>query len=438
MAKAVNMPKLGLQMTSGLITEWYVAEGDIVKEGEAIFAIETDKLTTDVESTEAGTVLKIAAEAGEQVDIMKPCCYVGNPGEQIEEEPLITQSEVRPPEPARQHNKPEIKDKQEVPARIFATPLARKTAGDLGLDIENISGSGPRGRIVKSDVVAEAEQQRVKITPLARVLAEQQEIDYKVLKGSGPGGRIVKEDILRAVGNNDRHAVPETTAEPLSPMRAAIAARLSQSKQTVPHAYFTKEVDASALLAARENMMAAAVQQSGCKLSVNDLVLKAVAIALHEFSQVNASCQDDTVYYYQHVNLGMAVSVEKGLIVPVIKNAEEKSMVQISREASQLARKARAGKLMPDEFTGGTFTVTNLGSMGIDSFQAIINPPEAGILAVGAITRKPVACEETVVIRPMMTLTGSFDHRIIDGALAAQFMGRVAGLLEDAYGLFLS
>lgn len=387
MAVSINMPKLGLQMHSGLITEWYVKEGDKVEIGIPVFAIETDKLVTDVEATATGIVLKIVAQAGEEIEITKPCCYVGEEGEALRLE------ETQSP----------------APVKI-------------------------------------SEKQPVSITPLAKKMAKEYNVDYTNIKGSGAGGRIQKEDILAFLDERksepeieciEKRNTEEAEYRPVSAMRKTIGKRLAESKREIPHVYFQNEVDATQLLHAKKIFSDRALLKNGNKLTINHIILKCTAFVLAEFRDINARLADDRIAYFPHVNLGMAVSVQNGLLVPVIRNAEEKSLLEISKEAFELAKKARDGKLMPEEYEDGTFTVSNLGAAGIDGFQAIINPPEAGILAIGAIKEKPAVIDGQIVIRPMMTLAGSFDHRLIDGETAAKFMARISEVLEEVAWLAL-
>lgn len=440
MAVAVNMPKFGLQMTSGMITQWLVAEGDTVKKGDPIFSIETDKIVSDVESTASGVLLKILVPAGEEAKIMEPCCYVGEPGEKLpdaaaEAEAVAEIATQSPAAPVQEFVPAEV----EAPptGRLLATPYARKLVKDFGIDITTIKGTGPNGRIQKRDVLSAQEGSRIKITPVAKKLAEQSGVDYASIIGSGPNGRVQKEDVLSAVRTPQAASDADCTIKPMSAMRKTVARRLTESKQNIPHVYYEDEVDATGLIAARELFQNAALKKNGNKLTFNDVILKAVAAALAEFADVNAQIQGENIAYFRHVNLGFAVSIPNGLIVPVIKCAEEKSVAELSKEASQLTDKARSGRLMPDEFTGGTFTVSNLGGYGLENFHAIINPPEAGILAVGAIRKKPVVVNDSVIVRPMMRIAGSLDHRLVDGALAAQFMARIKQLIEDATALFI-
>ena len=332
-------------------------------------------------------MLKILAQAGEEIEITKPCCYVGEEGEALRLE------ETQSPAPVKISEKPPIS-----------------------------------------------------ITPLAKKMAKEYNVDYTNIKGSGAGGRIQKEDILAFL--DERKSEPEIECiekrkpeeaeyRPVSAMRKTIGKRRAESKRESPHVYFQNEVDATQLLHAKKIFSDRALLKNGNKLTINHIILKCTAFVLAEFRDINARLADDRIAYFPHVNLGMAVSVQNGLLVPVIRNAEEKSLLEISKEAFELAKKARDGKLMPEEYEDGTFTVSNLGAAGIDGFQAIINPPEAGILAIGAIKEKPAVIDGQIVIRPMMTLTGSFDHRLIDGETAAKFMARISEVLEEVAWLAL-
>lgn len=459
MAQEIIMPKLGLTMTSGTVTRWLKKEGDRVKAGEAVVEIETDKISAEVESPFDGTILKILAQEGEEREITVPICIIGEAGE------IVGEGQTKKPsiEAPVLSEKIETVSVYKPAARIFITPIARKVAKENNLDYSTLKGSGPLGRIVKADILkllkdageivetVESGSSRIRITPLARKIAEDNGIDVSKVKGTGPEGRIVKEDILAAIESKQVEktkveAVPsaqqtETASGarrvPLSGMRKVIAQRLTQSKRDIPHVYFKASIDMTQALVLKNKASELIKAKTGRKLSINDIVLKATAAALTEFPGINASLIDNEIIYHDHVNLGMAVSVEKGLVVPVIKDADKLSLSRINQTASEMAEKARDGKLALDEMSGGTFTVSNLGAYGIDEFSAIINPPESAILAVGRVAETPVAENGQVVIKPMMALTLSVDHRIIDGALAAQFMKRLKELFEDPFLLLI-
>lgn len=281
-----------------------------------------------------------------------------------------------------------------------------------------------------------ANSAEIRISPVAKKIAQENGIDYSTIRGTGPDGRIVKEDVLAAI---EKKKDPPAGARkvPLAGMRKVIARRLSQSKHDIPHVYFKSMIDASKLVDMKNRFSETIRAKTGKKLSINELVIKAAAVALEGFADINTSLVNDEIIYHDDINIGMAVCIEKGLVVPVVKNANRKSLSEINKISGDLAIKAREGRLSPDDMAGGTFTVSNLGAYGIDEFTAIINPPESAILAVGRI--KEAACIENgqIVVKPVMVLTLSVDHRVIDGALAAQFMKKLKDLLEDPYTLLI-
>lgn len=457
MSQVIIMPKLGLTMTHGKITRWLKKEGDQVRTGEIVAEIETDKINSEVESPFEGYLIKILAQEGEEKEITAPICIIGEKHELGEVQFAGNES-----------NAGDTPD-----SRVFITPAAKKLADENGIDYTKIKGSGLGGRIVEKDILkaiedknanieenAEEGSERIRITPVAKKLAKENGIDYTTIKGTGPDGRITKEDILAAIEAKNKEIANITAMQerpsvdlkievkadfaqaadenvvkkvPLSSIRKVIARRLSQSKHDIPHTYFKISVDASNIIELKNNVSEAIKAKTGKKPSINDIIIKAVAVALGEFPDLNASLANDEIIYYRDINVGIAVNTDRGLVVPVIKNAGRKSFSEICRDSGELIEKARNGKLLPDDIAGGTFTVSNLGAYYIDEFCAIINPPESAILAVGRALETPVAHNGEVVIRPIMNLTVSVDHRIIDGALAAQFMKRLKDLLENPY-----
>ena len=420
---------------------------------------ETEKIVTDVESTASGTVLKILVQAGEEVPITEPCCYVGDASDEVPGVPAASSVQdlpAQPETPSAPEKAAEVPAKAEAvsvsgPAgRKFSTPAARYTAKQFGVDIALISGTGPNGRIQKADVLAFAESSRIKITPIAKKLAAEYGVDYSGIAGSGPNGRIQKADILAAAQRLASAPAPvdkvvkaaEESVDdgswttPVTSLRRVIAERLTASKQNIPHIYMDVDVDASSMISARNMFKDASARKNGKSITYNDIVLKAVATAISEFQNVNARFEGNVIRYFKNVNLGVAVNLPNGLMVPVIRNAEQLSMAELSHTAATLAERAKSGKILPDDLTGGVFTVSNIGNVGIETFHAIINPPESGIIAVASVIEKPVVVNHQLEIRPMMKLSGSFDHRILDGAVAAKFMVRVKELLEDSVSLF--
>ena len=375
---SVIMPKQGLQMTEGIITQWLAREGDEIQEGQPLFEMETDKLSIVIDSTATGTVLKLLYEEGDMVPVTEVIAYIGAPGTDVDA--LLAgaaqpQSEAAPAEGGR----------------VFASPRARTAAEDWGVELSTVAGSGPDGLIIERDVLGAA--------PAARAEAP----------AAAPVESGARETVI-----------------PLKGMRRIIAERMHQSLHDLAQANHRMEVDMSACAGVREQLKA-----RGVKVSYNDLVIRCVARALTEFPMMNASMTEDSIIQKHYVNVGMAVATDTGLLVPVIRDADKLSLSEISARARDLAARTKEGGLSPDELSGGTFTVTNLGMFGVDSFTAVINAPEAGILAVGQIKKRPVALDDdSLAVRPMMWLSLTYDHRIVDGAPAAQFLKRVKELLE--------
>lgn len=446
MSHEMIMPKLGLTMTHGKITRWLKKEGDRVLVNEAVLEIETDKINSDVESPVDGYILKILAEEGEDKEITTPLCIIGEKDE-------LTDG---------QNDKIEINAKAPTGVRIFITPVAKMLAKQNGLDYSKLYGTGPEGRVVKKDIVKQLEEnghpadnnlnavtRETRITPLAKKMAQENGIDFTKIIGTGPDDRIVKEDIQAAV-DAGRKLISSTDAVqepadrfivkkvPLAGIKKIVAARLTQSKHDIPHVYFKISVDASNMMELKNKVSEAMIARTGRKLSLNDIIVKAVAAAIEGFPDFNASLVENEIIYYKNANIGIAVNSERGLVVPVVRNAGEKSLSELCSNLGELVDKARSGKLSLEDMTGGTFTVSNLGVYHIDEFSAIINPPESAILAVGRAAETPCVRNGEIVIRSVMNLTLSVDHRIIDGALAAQFMKKLKDILEDPYLMLMS
>lgn len=433
----IKMPQLGQSVEEAAVVEWLKREGDTVKEGEPLCTVQTDKAEIEVESTASGVVRKILLGPDIPVPVLSVIALVGEADEPL---PDLSQYGVGAPgaEPA-----PEAKPAQpaEAPAvaarpaatpaetgRPFISPRARARTEGLGIDPRVISGTGPRGRIIEADVAAYADRlAAIKVTPTAKRLAANQGVDLTTIRGTGPGGKITKEDVRKAAAAAPAVTItPQGKRIPLTPMRSVIARRMSESKFSAPHYYITVEVDMSAAIEA---------YRSGglpFRPSFNDLVLAATIKTLGEYPGVNATWDSDATIEVDDINLGVAVALPTGLIVPVLKKAQDLSLEGIHNAARELTEKARTGKLLPDDYTGNTFTVSNLGVYGVDHFTAIINQPDSAILAVGQMKDRPVVIDGGIHVRPIMKLTLSSDHRVVDGALAAQFMGRLKEILETA------
>lgn len=429
MASPVTMPKLGLTMNTGVVSQWKKKEGEPVRKGEILMVVATDKLTFDVESPSEGVLLKVLVPEGKDVPIGEILAYIGAAGETV----AGAAPEMPAAAPAAEEKKVAAPSEvRSAPAGgIRATPLARKTAREAGIDLALVAGSGPSGRIVRKDVDAAAASggASVKASPVAAKMAAELGVDMASMRKDG---RVMKDDVLRAA------AVPEAedVRIPLTPMRKVIAERMSVSNATVPSVTYTLEADFSALVAFR-NKVKDEASKKGVKISYNHILMKICAAALKENPLANASFEGDAIVMHGNVNIGLAVSVEGGLLVPNVKAVQSKSLLRIAEETEQLVEQARNGSLTLDAMQGGTFTITNLGMFGMQSFTPIVNPPEACILGVNAIVEKPVVVNGEIVVRPMSALCLVADHRILDGAEAARFFARIKELVENPWLLLL-
>ena len=444
--KTVEMPKMGDTMEEGKILRWIKHEGDQVKKGESLAEVETDKVNIEIEAFSSGVLRKILVPEGESAPIGAEIALIGTP-----DEPLPGSVAGNGAAKAAARAPVEV----EKGAKTTETP-AQQPGGFVREESEGYVQATPQAVSASPATVTESPG-RIFISPIARRLAEEQQFDYSHVQGTGPNGRIIKMDVETALAQ--KQAIPAAPAPvqapapaaapaaieagevieiPLTAMRRTIAKRLSQSMQTAPHYYVTSVIDTGKLAELRQQINGYAEKDPApVKVSFNDLIIKAVALALVRMPQVNVSFAEDRLIQKKQVHVGMAVALEQGLIVPVIRNANQRSMLDIARESQRLAELARTGKLRPEDFSGGTFTVSNLGMFDVDSFTAVINPPESAILAVGSITPTPVVVDGQVVVRNRMKVTMSSDHRAIDGATAARFLQEVKRLLEEPFGLLL-
>lgn len=444
----ILLPKMGNTVEEAEIVKWLKKEGDPVEVGEPLFTIQTDKAEVECESTATGILRKILAPEGATLPVLTVVALVGSAEEPLPDLskygiagniPTAAEVPVIPSvtQPVGGAPKADAVLPDNEKASFSASPRARKTAVEHGVDLKGIQGSGVGGRIMEADVLASMAQHTYKITPTARRMAENAGISPAELQGTGIGGKITKEDVSRVMATGmpsptvketpPLPAAPQTEARlvPLTPMRRIIAERMCASKYSAPHYYITVEVD-------MQNAKAFRSRLKTFKASYNDLVMFATAKALREFPSVNARWLGDAIEEGGDVNLGMAVALPAGLIVPVIRKAHLLSLEGLCAAAKALAEKAQTGKLLPDDYQGNTFTVSNLGAYGVDHFTAIINQPDSAILAVGQMKDRVVVIDGGIHIRPIMKLTLSSDHRVIDGAVAAQFMGRLKAILEEA------
>lgn len=394
MATVVILPKLDEAMRTGKIVKWMKKEGDWVEKGEIIVVIETEKVTFEIEAEESGILSKVMANEGDEVLVGTPIACILRPGEEAPEIPelvILTKREA-------QLEMPKVPEAE----AIKASPVAKKLAQEYNIDIATIKGTGPGGRILREDVMRAVEERKTKV---AQIIREEP--------------RAAEEEMI-----------------PLSSMRKVIARRMTESFQT-PHIYLTVEVDTQELEKTRTQLIPLIESKLGVKLTISDLIIKIVAKALEDNPSMNCAYVDGFVKLFKRIDIGLVTAVEGGLYVPVIREANKKSLVEIVRDRAMLVQKARDHKLTMDEMRGSTFTISNLGMFGIDQFSAILQPPEAAILAVGCIKDKAVVREGQIVVRPVMTLTLSIDHRVLDGVIGAQFLQSVKNYVENPVTVFL-
>jgi len=453
MAQEVLMPKLGLTMTEGTIEEWKYKEGDSVKKGDILFSVATDKLTNDVEAEADGVLLKILLPEGETAPCKAVIAYIGEAGEVIAEGGASAESTAAQ---APASSTAAVPAKAPAATRdpgtpVLASPAAKKLAKEKGVDLALVAGTGPKGRITLEDVEAyltapkaDEPAAEVKTSPLAAKIAEELGVDVSKIQTDG---RVMKADVLAAAGvctaAPAAEAAPAISAsdndEPpvkVNPLRRSIAANMANSWHTSPRVTYTFAVDVTAMKALRAKLKDS-LKEQGIKLTYNHILMKVVAKALMEFPDVNASFADNMLTRHKHVNMGLAVAKGDGLIVPNVKNADSKSLAEIAKETEALIEATRSGKIDMKDMTGGTFTISSLGPYGVRSFSPIINQPELAILGVCDIVDTPIVCNGEIVIRPMMNLCLTADHRVVDGVMASKFMKRVVELLENLYLLLI-
>jgi pyruvate dehydrogenase E2 component (dihydrolipoamide acetyltransferase) len=442
MAEYVIMPKLGFNMDKGTVEKWRKKEGDFVKEQEVIFEVETDKTVMEVEAQTSGILRKILVAEGEEVPVTLPIAIIGNENEDISKmieraHQKLGKAEIVEKEKSKgdkeislgSEERQEIEPKKEKEKSEKISPRAQKKAKELGVGLQLLKGSGPRGVIVEKDVISYYQSHKIKAFPVAKKIAERAGINLKSIKGTDVGGRIIKKDVQEVLAKTAEIDKVEEKI-PYTGMRKIIGDRLSRSKFTAPHIYFTTSVDMSEVM----RLLKRFSQDTEKRISINDFLVFVVARVLAKQPNINCSLVGEEIVYHKVINIGVAVALKEGLIVPVVKNADKKSIATLSKEIKKLIKLVRERKLMPDDYKGGTFTISNLGMYGIENFTAIINPPEAAILAVGAIKRVPVVIEEErvekIVVRPFVKVTLSVDHRLIDGVMAANFLKQIRYYLE--------
>jgi pyruvate dehydrogenase E2 component (dihydrolipoamide acetyltransferase) len=395
MIKEVIMPKLGQTMEEGIIEKWRKKEGEKIEKGDILLEITTDKATLEVESYSSGMLKKIIHNEGETVPVAQVIAYIGEPEDEVPE--II---EENPAEAVKQGG-------QESFPATDRTPY--------GVKVEQRQEEPAAGRI--------------KASPAARRIARERKIELSLIEGTGPGGRITEKDVLGFAGRRESE-VSEKGTKQISGIRRIISERMSLSKREIPHYYLTASLDMKEVIEMRKNLNQK-LKGNGLKVSYNDFLIKAAALAIARFPCFNSYFEKGRIRERERVNIGLAVGLPEGIIVPVIRSADKLSFTEIVKERAKLIDRARSNKLTPDEYSGGSFTISNLGAYAIENFCAIINPPESAILAAAAITETPAALRGEIVIRPLMRVTLSLDHRIIDGAMGAEFLQKFKELVES-------
>ncbi len=427
MPKEVIMPALGMAQDEGVLLKWLKKEGEIVTAGEPLMEVATDKVDVQVEAPASGTLTAVTAQEGDEIPVGQVIAQIAAEGEELPSAPPAAEPEDAPDE------------ETSVSSSLPSSPVAARIAAEHGVDLANVQAAG--GRISKEDVEAHIRSlstgPRVLASPKARRLARERGVDLASLAGSGPEGAVLAADVplstqpvpeaLPVPARAPAAVEPET--QPVSRMWQIMAERLTSSWTSVPHFYLVREVNADQLINWRTILSSGAAD--GAKITYTDLLTKLAALSLARFPRLNAFWDDGKIVSNPEINVGLAIAVEDGLLVPVVHNADRLRVEEIAAHRADLVARAGSGGLTADNFAGGTFTISNLGMYGVDAFNAIVNPPQAAILAVGRIADRVVAVDGQPAVRPMMTLTLSCDHRAVDGVRAAQFFDALIGMIEE-------
>ena len=419
MAEIVRMPKLSDTMTEGVVAEWHKSVGDSIESGDLLADIETDKATMEFESFQEGVLLHIGVEKGQTAPVDSILAILGEKGEDVT-------ALLKEDQESQKSNNDEVSETEIIPPKaeevkpVEVSQPVPQPAPSFSIDQPPTTTSFPPSNTVSNGVV--------KASPLAKKLADERGLNLNLIKGTGTDGRIVKRDIENFQGKASFSGIESFVDAPVSQMRKVIAQRLAESKFSAPHFYLTVSIDMDNAMEARTSINKSI---NPSKVSFNDLVVKAVAVALKENPKVNASWYGDFIRYNEHVHIGVAVAVDEGLLVPVVRFADEKPLTQIGAEVKEFAQKAKDKKLQPEDWAGNTFTISNLGMFGIDEFTAIVNPPDSCILAVGGIQQVPVVKNGQVVPGNVMKVTLSCDHRVVDGAVGSAFLNSFKNYLEN-------
>ncbi len=436
MAVNVSMPKWGLTMKEGKISKWFKSEGDTIEHGEPFFEVETEKITNVVEATASGIVFQIVVAAGTKVPVGTIMAIIAEPGEQPERiEGIQTGEIVDEAEPAPGVAAPPVEkaaEKKFVPS----SPAARRLARELGVELALAVGTGPNGRITEADIkrLHEEGPPAPKMTPVAAEMIRQAGLDAVSIEGTGAGAKITKKDVQRFLDSDKPGEVaPGVRSMAFSGMRRSIAENMQASLHNTAQLTLFTEVDVTELIRFRDMLRDEYEQDDTVRISNNDTIIMATSRALKQHPIMNSTLVGEDILLHESVHMGIAVALSEGLIVPVLRDADQKNIFEIASEARELARKAREGTLTVDEVTGGTFTISNLSMFQVDGVTPILKSPETGILGVGRVKEKPAVYNGEITIRSMMFLNLTFDHQVVDGAPAAEFLQTVAGYLENPY-----
>jgi len=440
----IQMPKLSDTMTEGTLIAWKKKKGDQVSAGEVIAEIETDKATMEWESPEDGTLSEIYVQEGGKVNIGDKIAFIRGEGEEASKQEAPAEKKEKKQETLQEEKKPQAETEKPAPPEAEQKETAPPQQKGAGAVVSAAQTEAPQKESQARE--QQPEEARVKASPVARRVAAELGVDLSAIKGTGPNGRVTETDVRAAAKSktveparpragqvrDEGVPAPASARIQLSGMRKIIAQRLVESLGPVPHFYLTIDINAGPLMEAREELKSAGEGADAAKITVNDFVLKAAVMAAVKVPRVNASFDEDAILLYADVDLGVAVAIEDGLLTPVIRAAQDKSLREISALAKDLANRARNKRMKPEEFQGGTFTVSNLGGLGVDSFSAVINPPQGFILAVGKVTKSPMVDDsDQVMVGHRMSITMSCDHRVIDGALGAEYLKELRHLLEN-------
>ena len=464
MAVEVFMPKMSDHMDEGEIIQWLIKEGDRVEQGQVILEVQTDKAVAELEAVASGILkgIRAGAEDGATIPVGETFAFIVEPDEEVPVLPSlaanegVVEEEKTSPAPPAQKAAPDTGREKTPPGKVRASPVARRIAKELGVDLSQVTGAGPGGRITEEDVrgfvnarktAASKAAKGVRASPVARRVARELEVDLTKVDGTGPGGRITEEDVrsFAETSSTVETVATTVTAQPteaytewvdLTTIQRLTGQRMLESVQTAPHFALTTDVDMTNALWLREALIERVITETDARLSITAILTQVVAAALADYPQANASFEGGRVKLHRQVNVGVAVGTDQGLVVPVIKEVPQKSLSQIAQALTAFQEKAQKMRFSTDELSGGTFTISNLGMYGVDRFNAIINPPESAILAVGRIIKTPVGMpDDTIALRPLMNLTLSVDHRSMDGVQGAKFLAKIKERLEKPYFL---